>query len=208
MRIAIDIRKINEFGVGTYIWNLLRNLAVVDDRNEYLLIGSHRHFHELGPLPGNFRQLYLPDEETFWKRQFAMLLGVRRQRVDLLHVPHHDAPFFNPSKLVVTVHDCVHVKFPQENSSKFQNYRSYLRTKRVVEGAKHVLAVSNSTKEDLINISACLKERSRSFTMPWMSGSRSITLRKRESRCWSGISLRNHLCFTLERSAPTRTFIG
>ena len=118
MRIAIDIRKINEFGVGTYIWNLLRNLAVVDDRNEYLLIGSHRHFHELGPLPGNFRQLYLPDEETFWKRQFAMLLGVRRQRVDLLHVPHHDAPFFNPSKLVVTVHDCVHVKFPQENSSR------------------------------------------------------------------------------------------
>ena len=81
-----------------------------------------------------------------------MLLGVRRHRVDLLHVPHHDAPFFNPSKLVVTVHDCVHVKFPQENSSKFQNYRSYLRTKRVVEGAKHVLAVSNSTKEDLINI--------------------------------------------------------
>jgi len=52
----------------------------------------------------------------------------------------------------VTVHDCVHVLFPPENSSKFQNYRSYLRTKKVVQGAKHVLAVSHSTKEDLINI--------------------------------------------------------
>ena len=57
MRIAIDIRKINEFGVGTYIWNLVRNLSALDDRNEYLLIGSHRNFHELGnerdPIIGN-----------------------------------------------------------------------------------------------------------------------------------------------------------
>jgi hypothetical protein len=27
MRIAIDIRKINQFGIGTYIWNLIRNLG-------------------------------------------------------------------------------------------------------------------------------------------------------------------------------------
>ena len=52
----------------------------------------------------------------------------------------------------MTIHDCVHVLFPHENSSKFQNYRSYRQTKRVVESAKHVLAVSKSTKEDLINI--------------------------------------------------------
>ena len=38
MRIAIDIRKINEFGVGTYIWNLMRNLGAIDTENEYLLI--------------------------------------------------------------------------------------------------------------------------------------------------------------------------
>ena len=62
MRIAIDIRKINEFGVGTYIWNLVRNLAGIDTQNQYLLIGSNRNFHELGPLPGNFKQLYQPDD--------------------------------------------------------------------------------------------------------------------------------------------------
>ena len=40
MRIAMDIRKINEFGVGTYIWNLVRNLGAIDTANEYFLIGS------------------------------------------------------------------------------------------------------------------------------------------------------------------------
>jgi len=152
MRIAIDIRKINEFGVGTYIWNLVRNLAGIDPQNEYLLIGSHRNFHELGPLPPNFRQLYQPEEETLWKHHITIPFALRRQNVDIVHVPHHEAPFFNPSKLVVTMHDCVHLLFPHEDSSKFQNYRSYLQTKRVVESAKHVLAVSKATKEDLIHI--------------------------------------------------------
>jgi glycosyltransferase involved in cell wall biosynthesis len=152
MRIAIDIRKINEFGVGTYIWNLVRNLSAIDCQNEYLLVGSHRNFHELGPLPDNFKQMYQAEDESYWRHHVTIPLALKRQNVDVVHVPHHEAPFFNPSKLVVTMHDCVHLLFPHEDSSKFRNYRHYLQTKRVVETAKHVLAVSRSTKEDLINI--------------------------------------------------------
>ena len=152
MRIAIDIRKINEFGVGTYIWNLIRNLGAIDVDNEYLLIGSHRNFHELGPLPPNFKQLYQPEEETLWRHRITVPFSIHRENIDVLHVPHHEVPFFTRSKTVVTIHDCVHLLFPQEDSSKFQNYRIYLKTKRVVESAKHVLAVSKSTKEDLTNI--------------------------------------------------------
>ena len=152
MRIAIDIRKINEFGVGTYIWNLVRNLAGIDERNDYLLVGSQRNFHELGPLPPNFKQLYQPEENGLWRDNISIPFDLHRQRLDVVHIPHHEAPFFTPSKLVVTIHDCVHLLFPQEDSSNFGNYRSYLRTKRVVHAAQHVLAVSRSTKDDLINI--------------------------------------------------------
>jgi len=152
MRIAIDIRKINEFGVGTYIWNLVRNLAGIDDRNDYLLVGSQRNFHELGPLPPNFKQLYQPEENGLWRDNISIPFDLHRQRLDVVHIPHHEAPFFTPSKLVVTIHDCVHLLFPQEDSSNFGNYRTYLRTKRVVHAAQHVLAVSRSTKDDLINI--------------------------------------------------------
>src|SRR5581483_5371014 len=152
MRIAIDIRKINEFGVGTYIWNLVRNIGAIDTRNEYLLIGSHRNFHELGPLPPNFKQLYQPDEDGFWRNNALIPLALRRQHVDVIHVPHHEAPLMLPSNLVVTIHDCVHLLFPNEDFSKVHNYRTYLRTKRVVEKAKHIMAVSRSTKDDLIHI--------------------------------------------------------
>ena len=152
MRIAIDIRKINEFGVGTYIWNLVRNLAAVDNGIDYLLLGSNRNFHELGPLPPNFRQLYQPDDNTFWRNHCAIPLCLRRNNVDVVHVPHYEAPVLVPTNLVVTIHDCVHLLFPQDDASKFQNYRTYLHTKKVVEMAQHVVAVSESTKEDLINI--------------------------------------------------------
>jgi glycosyltransferase involved in cell wall biosynthesis len=53
---------------------------------------------------------------------------------------------------VVTIHDCVHVKFPLENLSRFKRYKIYLRTKRAVETASRVIAVSNSTRDDLVNI--------------------------------------------------------
>lgn len=152
MRIAIDIRKINEFGVGTYIWNLVRNLAGIDEQNDYLLVGSQRNFHELGPLPPNFKQLYQPEENGLWRNHISIPIDLHRHRLDVVHIPHHEAPFFTPSKMVVTIHDCVHLLFPQEDSSNFGNYRSYLRTKRVVHAAQHVLAVSRSTKDDLINI--------------------------------------------------------
>ncbi len=152
MRVAIDIRKINEFGVGTYIWNLVRNMAAINHEDEFFLLGSNRNFAELGPLPANFKHLFQPDDNTFWQNHCAVPLSLRKSAFDVIHVPHHEAPVFMPSRLVVTVHDCVHLLFPQDDASKLQNYRAYLRTKKVVQTAEHVVAVSESTKEDLINI--------------------------------------------------------
>jgi len=67
MRIAIEIRKINEFGVGTYIWNLVRNLGAVDTVNEYLLIGSEQSYQELGELPANFSPLLRTERSSLWQ---------------------------------------------------------------------------------------------------------------------------------------------
>ncbi|HLQ78232.1 MAG TPA: glycosyltransferase family 1 protein [Terriglobia bacterium] len=152
MRIAIDIRKINEFGIGTYIWNLVRNLAVVDTNNEYFLIGSDRNYQELGPLPASFKQFLQPEGSSMWRDQFSLPLALRKLDADIVHVTHHESPIAVPSKLVVTIHDCVHVMFPPEDASRFQNYRKYVHTRRVVNRANQVIAVSNSTKDDLISL--------------------------------------------------------
>jgi glycosyltransferase involved in cell wall biosynthesis len=152
MRVAIDIRRINEFGVGAYIWNLVRNLGAIDGDNEYLLLGSNRNFHELGPLPRNFRHLFQADGNSLWQNHCAVPINLRRNAIDVVHVPHHDAPVLVPARMLVTVHDCVHLLFPPDDTSKLKNYRTYLHTKKVVAAAQHVVAVSESTREDLMHI--------------------------------------------------------
>ena len=38
VKVAIDARKLHDFGIGTYIRNLLRHLARIDTRTEYVLL--------------------------------------------------------------------------------------------------------------------------------------------------------------------------
>ena len=54
MRVAIDIRRITEFGVGTYTRNAIRTLARLYHDNEYFLIGIPGKLGDIEPLPPNF----------------------------------------------------------------------------------------------------------------------------------------------------------
>ena len=51
MRVAIDIRRAGDYGLGTYIRNIVNQLARIDDDSRYLLIGERRHLAEFDSLP-------------------------------------------------------------------------------------------------------------------------------------------------------------
>ncbi|MBL8142849.1 MAG: hypothetical protein JNM38_17140, partial [Acidobacteria bacterium] len=38
VRIALDVRKLHDYGIGTYVRNLLRQLARIDQGSEYVLL--------------------------------------------------------------------------------------------------------------------------------------------------------------------------
>jgi glycosyltransferase involved in cell wall biosynthesis len=116
------------------------------------LIGSDLNFQDLGSLPPNFKQLIQPEEDSVWRDHLVLPMALRKHEVDIFHVTHHESPIAVPARLVVTIHDCVHILFPSENISRFRNYRRYLHTKRVVNRADKVIAVSESTKDDLVDI--------------------------------------------------------
>ena len=40
-------------------------------------------------------------------------MALRRERVDLFHAPHYVLPPLMPCQSVVTIHDCIHLLFPQ-----------------------------------------------------------------------------------------------
>ena len=83
MKIAIDIRRMTEFGVGTYIRNVVRTLGRLDRENKYLLIGPPAKVLEIGPLPPNFHTVPLAGPERSLKsfREFRAI--VKRIECDL-----------------------------------------------------------------------------------------------------------------------------
>ena len=55
MRIAIDARKLRDYGIGTYVRNLLRHLARLDDYNEYIVLCRDEDRAFAAELGENFR---------------------------------------------------------------------------------------------------------------------------------------------------------
>ena len=59
-RIAIDARKLHDFGIGTYIRNLLRQLARIDRETEYVLLSAQSDLDIAAQLGPNFRTVLEP----------------------------------------------------------------------------------------------------------------------------------------------------
>ncbi len=150
---AIDIRPISDFGVGTYISNVVRNLGRIDCDNEYLLIGGRDRAREVGKLPDNFRIVPFTAEEDTARGYFGLRQVVRQYRCDLLHIPHLSwAPPHLGMPYVITVHDLLDVMYRAHNGSGLRHSVQRYFIARALAGASRILAVSQFTKKDIHRI--------------------------------------------------------
>jgi glycosyltransferase involved in cell wall biosynthesis len=150
VKIGIDIRRMGEFGVGTYIRNVVRNLGRLDHENEYFLIGPPAKVQEIGPLPPNFHTIPLntPERSLGGFRQFRAT--VKRLQCDLVHVPNvFSIPRALPCPYVMTVHDMLdHMARSREQNGVWRSLHFQL-TRNVLSGAARIFAVSNFTKTEI-----------------------------------------------------------
>jgi glycosyltransferase involved in cell wall biosynthesis len=149
MRVAIDIRRAGNYGLGTYIRNILHHLARMDDGTSYLLIGQRRHMEECEALPPNFELLEYKHEPGTIQTHLHLPWVLRQRRIDVLHMPWFYAPAIVPARLVITVHDLSDVLTPPAGvASTVQAGRLYF-AKRAVARADRIFAVSEATKREL-----------------------------------------------------------
>ena len=152
MRVAIDIRRAGDFGLGTYTRNILCNLARTDHTTRYLLIGQRKHFDLCGALPDNFELIEYAAPVGSLRTHTALPFLLRKLRVDLLHMPWFYAPAIVPSKLVITVHDLTDILQSAAGArAPVQAGRLYF-ARRALARADRVLAVSQASKRDLAGV--------------------------------------------------------
>ncbi len=150
MKVAIDIRRLRDFGVGTYIRNVVRTLSRLDQETQYFLIGPPEGRDTIGPLPANFRGIPLRADDVSLQgwTQFRAIL--RRLHCDLVHIPHlYWLPRGLPCPYVVTVHDVLEYLERTRGESLLQLTVHFNLTRRVVRSAARLLAVSEFTRSEL-----------------------------------------------------------
>jgi glycosyltransferase involved in cell wall biosynthesis len=150
VKIAIDIRRMSEFGVGTYIRNIVRTLGRVDHETEYFLIGSAEKVQEIGPLPANFHNIPVAAPERSVKGFREFRAALKRQSVDLVHIPNlFSVPRMLPCPYVMTVHDMLEHMSRARQQTGFWSAWHLQMTKRVLRGAARIFAVSNFTRTEI-----------------------------------------------------------
>jgi len=150
VKIAIDVRRISDFGIGTYIRNVVRTLGRLNHGNEYLLVGVPEKILEIGTLPENFHVVPLnqPELTVFGWMQFRSI--VRHSRCDLVHIPQLSwLPRGLSCPYVMTIHDLQEYLVGPRGASAFKRSVHFQLTRHVLERAARVIAVSEFTRGEI-----------------------------------------------------------
>jgi glycosyltransferase involved in cell wall biosynthesis len=151
MRIGIDGRLLyyRRAGIGQYTMRLVEALVQAARGETLLLFHDRRQQAPLGDTPGlRHVPLFTPSHHRWESAILPLELSIRR--LDLLHSPDFILPLRRNYAGVVTVHDLAFLRFPQWVTPEAARY--YGQVRQAMNSAERVIAVSECTKEDLLEL--------------------------------------------------------
>lgn len=151
MRIGIDARLTyyTNAGISQYTLRLIQGLAQIDQKDEFLILRDRRD-----PLTitdnHNFRRinLWTPSHHRF--EQWGLRFELPSLGLDLLHSPDFIPPFRRNFRSAITIHDLAFLLYPHFLTQDSARY--YGQIDQAVKRADHIIAVSESTKQDTIRL--------------------------------------------------------
>jgi glycosyltransferase involved in cell wall biosynthesis len=152
MRVAIDARKLHDFGIGTYIRNLLRQLARIDHDTDYVLLCCEADLGVAAQLGPNFRAVLEPSPNYSLREQIHVPWLLLRERPDLYHAPHYVLPAGVSCRSVVTIHDCIHLMFPQYLPNRLAYAYARAQMWAAARRSDCILTVSYASKRDILQL--------------------------------------------------------
>jgi glycosyltransferase involved in cell wall biosynthesis len=152
LRVVLDVRHIRDFGIGTYIWNLLSALGTIDQSSHFVLTSLPDSAGDLPALPPNFEVVTYRHRDSERIDHFAYPWFVRSFSPDVVHIPLNAVPIFLPKPYVVTVHDVSSLLFGAPVRGGWRENFQLFRFRRGLIRADRVIAVSDTTRRDIENL--------------------------------------------------------
>jgi len=153
MKIAIhaadlDHKRID--GTRVYIFNVLKNLGLINKKDTFIIYHQSEFNPNLAPpVFKNYAIKKLPFPKFWTQVRFAW--QVFRDAPDVLWMPMHNVPILRRRKMkvVVTIHDLAFKIFPSyfppRDLAKLNRLSDH-----AIKNADQIIAVSNSTKNDIL----------------------------------------------------------
>ncbi|MBU1992373.1 MAG: glycosyltransferase family 1 protein [Patescibacteria group bacterium] len=152
MKIGIDCRMYSPAftGIGRYVLELTENLFKLDKQNEYVLFFNNPEYKYFKPPNERVKKVLVDAGHYSFAEQTTFLKKLNKEKLDLMHFTHFNAPLLYNKPFIVTIHDLTLTLFPGQKMTNFTHRMAYHAViKHAVKKAKHVIAVSNNTKNDL-----------------------------------------------------------
>jgi glycosyltransferase involved in cell wall biosynthesis len=149
-RVGIDARKARDFGIGVYTRELLAALAAnpASENFEFVVFARAADGDEFRRLPPHFRVVEANAAAYSVAELSVFPLALRSRRLDLFHALHYVVPPLAAPRIVVTIHDLFHLRFPEF----FPGWRRRVYARSMfgrAARADRVIAVSQATAADL-----------------------------------------------------------
>jgi glycosyltransferase involved in cell wall biosynthesis len=158
-RLGIDARKLDDYGIGSYLQGLLREMALLDPPGGIVLLVAGESRDLLPEMPESWRIVEVDAPGYSIREQAAVVAAAMRARIDLLHVPHYVLPWLFPRRMVVTVHDIIHVLFPEFLRSSLAFVYARISIRAAVRRARRVITGSRTTADDLVRLFGASEKR-------------------------------------------------
>ncbi|MDO8735372.1 MAG: glycosyltransferase family 1 protein [Elusimicrobiota bacterium] len=144
MLIGIDARMIESSGIGTYIRNLIYWLPKISG-HKYMLFGNASKLKKYDmPVTEADFPIYGLGEQIFFPGI------IKKAKVGLFHSTHYTIPVMYQGKMVVNIHDLIHLVYPEYLSSKPAYYYAKFMISSACRKAVKIITISENTKNDII----------------------------------------------------------
>ena len=158
MRIGIDARFFgpDSKGLGRYTQKLITYLEDIDNENDYVIFLRRDNFDLYVPKNPRFTKVLADYQWYSFGEQFFFPFVLYKSKCDLVHFLHFNVPVLYVKKFIVTIHDLILLRYPTKKATtrnplfywfKFLLYRFVIAS--ALRRAKHVIAVSDFTKDDI-----------------------------------------------------------
>ena len=162
MKIAIDASRAalhERTGIEEYSYQIIKHLRGPLAEHAvtlYVRSGTSENIDFELPLTWRVKSLWAPKFWTYVRLSWSLLWG----RYDRLFVPGHIVPPIHPKHTIAVIHGLEYEKFPEAYSKK-EVSRMRMGIKRTCRWARRLIAVSNNTKRDVMELYGVPKKKIR-----------------------------------------------